>query len=202
MDENHKDEFSRFPVNDQEFLANRTQEIGEQKSFADIIERLHKEELGKAIAIIYRASSNLDPITKEIIGYILPTNLDNSQHLIIMKDGTMAVVGPKYPENAKSYRDLMYPSETTINFHAEDQHQRNIRAITNQYPLSNIDVIAVNDRPENLSQIEEAADKALGIANQLKTQRLEAQKRSITTVQDKFNKFFNPPTDNPDPTAG
>ncbi len=109
-----------------------------------------------------------------------------------MKDGSMGIVEPgEHFQNVEDYRNMLCPSETTINFREEDQSQLNIRAIASQYPLNRAQLVTTNDHPNNLIKIDEASDNALKVTNELRRQRSKAQQESNASFQAKINRFFS-----------
>jgi hypothetical protein len=154
-------------------------------NWKDVLGSLHKNEVGRAIV-----SEKFG--RRQLLGYILPLDFKNSSHLILFRDGSMAVteadqeVGDVYKEKmGRNSKDLVLNEERptdilrVINAHPKGLGSRNVGR-----------VVAINESMDSIDRFRIDAQRALKVIRHNLEERKQIKMGTTRVVQDTLNSML------------
>lgn len=167
-----------------------------------MIGRLDAEGLGRAIMTSHRDSEKTavrqtdtgfdierqgGEKRDELVGYELPLKGDDSQHLILFKDGTMLVLEPSGTYIEDYYKEMHSANPNPIVY-----YEQTLPQVIDKYksPIGGSKVVSANDRETSAEQFNSYFDQALQVASTRKAEREQAHRSTMSSFVDKFGAFF------------
>ncbi len=200
--------------------------LEQQRHYQEFLGKLHAEALGRAIVQVKRGNASAAvtqtdaglrlehteaPKETELIGYILPLsqseNLDDPQHLVLMKDGQMLAIKPQPSANnimsqVKKEQYAEYFNHNTSAFEVDVDAQSMTRRFRNS--VNGLGLHIVYDSADESSQghFPKLLGNALTEARSLQENRLAAKRARISGANQMLGEFFkSSPTNEPPPAA-
>lgn len=195
--------------------------------FAETIDRLDQEQLGRALAIrdtdpasarvTHQTSGDIElhelPAEERetIIGYALPLKDDDTKHLLSFKDGQMCVTEPYSDENIPASERIV--SNYKNNFRANAapltrsrKEWGSVPGAVNSLRSHGINLQArvtdTNDSPDKVDYFNEVFDAAIDVATRRKTEKDQVRRQTMNNFMTRLDQKLFPKPDQPPPSPG
>jgi hypothetical protein len=161
-----------------------------QEWFREAITALHAEHLGRAVLPAVTTPQGRWDETVELIGYVLPLDADNTQHLHLFVTGDMFVSEPASNTagiGLREYQDQYTPSLVPVRVDvSRDAPAGDVSRYIENLRLTregaNVRVIYVNSEAADVSDLESAVRTAIGTARRRRADRESARKRTMSAL--------------------
>lgn len=141
----------------------------------EVIGALNRQQLGRPLAMW---GIEDDDVEKEIIGYCLPLDEEQTQHLVAFESGRICQIGAVGDSAAfREYRNRFSPNERPIAIDADDAHDAELRFM-HQFEKRCTVTLLRNDEPSHEALFGDMFVRAWETANSIKTKREDAQRRT------------------------
>lgn len=140
---------------------------GNPPEMVELLDMLEFHQLGKPITRHFGTGED------ETIGYMLPTNREQTKHLLIFKDGTVLVTEPDDPYEKELYIRHHQPSATPFEVNGPS-----LPVVVGNLKLRKLfygKVTMDSTDPTQTEIVKGEVDKAIKIAQQLKEERTSAK---------------------------
>lgn len=178
-----------------------------------MVDRLDSENLGRGIVISHKESDRTavnqtdtgffveqQPGEKrdELVGYSLPLKDDDTQHLVVFKDGTMLVTEPSRMDE-KSVVECYKRTKAANSLPNIFDSTHTLSYIIDGYKSYSayLKTVTSNDQGASAEQFDTYFDQALQVATARKAEREQAQRTTMSSFVDKFDAFFKRDNDTP-----
>lgn len=163
------------------FIRNQEERFeGKFPGVKERVEGLAAEGIGRSISVqtIGKMQRQQRIIGSDKIGYILPVNTENTEHVVLFNTGDVVVIisTPGYMDN---YRTNFSPSEEPLSIFADDGNS--LPATVDQflsYPFFHR-IIMRNSNPDQQNQVISKFEQALELAKIEKAKRESAKRESL-----------------------
>ena len=185
------------------------EDIRLREQFTRLIGRLDEEQLGRAIVLRHQGPEKTvarqtdagigiekesPPEERDLCGYSLAMNEDDSRHLVIFRDGTILAVQPQTPSGIPIYKNNLSSTDNALRLPlviktTSEVIQRMKEGIFNNTALN---VTHINTNPKDAPQFDGFFDQAISICSKRKTERDQARRTTMQGFVTKFDNFLNP----------